>query len=323
MARHVVIEHVAHIRNVEPARGDVGGHKEGNRPIAEARECPHPVRLVEVAVDRLGVQAVLLQGLGDDIDVDLAVAKDDRVAEGIALGGDRGAQHVALHLRLSVAAWRFEFDQTLLDRVGRGRLPFHLDLLGVREEGIGDPLDLGRHGGGEEKRLARKGHEAKNSFDIRDEAHIEHPVGFVHDHDFHVVQDQLAAFEMVEQAAGRGDQHVNTLVDGCFLFLKRNAADQQRLGKLHVFGVDVEVLGHLRGKFTGRAKHQRARHPRARAATGQHGDHWQGEGSGLASAGLGDAQNVATLEGGRNRAGLNGSRGFVTRLRDGFLYFGI
>ena len=67
----------------------------------------------------------------------------------------------------------------------------------------------GRHCGGEEQRLACKWRQFENALDVGDEAHVEHAVGFVDDHDLHAGQEQLAAFEMIEQTPGRGDQHVD------------------------------------------------------------------------------------------------------------------
>jgi hypothetical protein len=167
---------------------------------------------------------------------------------------DGGAQHLAFLAWRPVAARRRELDQALLDRVGRRGLARDLDPLGVRQEGVGDPLDLGRHGGGEEQRLAGEGHKAEDALDIGDEAHVEHAVGLVDDHHLDVRQDQLAAFEMVEQAAGRGDQDIDALVDQRVLLLEADAADQERLGELHVLGIGVEVLRHLRGQFPRRAQ---------------------------------------------------------------------
>ncbi len=170
--------------------------------------------------------------------------------------------------------------------------------------------------------MAGERHKHEDPLDIGDEAHVEHPVGLVDDHDLHAGEQQLAALEMVEQPARCGDQHVNAAVDELILFLEADAADQQRLGQLHMLGVGVKVFGHLGGEFAGGAQHQAARHPRAGAATGEQGDHRQNEAGGLAGAGLGDAEHVAAFERGWNRALLNRGRGLVARLFDGFEDFG-
>ena len=103
----------------------------------------------------------------------------------------------------------------------------------------------------------------------------------------------LAALEQVEQAARRGDQHVDAAVERLFLVGEGLAADQQRHVERVVLAVDLEVLGDLGGQFAGRRDDQRARHARLGAAVGQDVDHRQGEGGGLAGAGLGEAEDIA------------------------------
>ena len=59
-----------------------------------------------------------------------------------------------------------------------------------------------------------------------------------------------------------------------------------------------------------------AHHPRLGAAGLQGLDHRQGEGGGLARAGLGDAQDVVALQGDGDRLGLDGGGGQVAGVGD-------
>jgi hypothetical protein len=136
-------------------------------------------------------------------------------------------------------------------------------------------------------------------------------------------RNSLTAFEMVEQPARRGDQHVGAAVDRGILILEADTADQKRLGELEMLGIGVERLGHLGGQFASRRQHQAARHPRPGAALGQKRDHRQGEARRLAGAGLGDAQNVATFQRGRDRLGLDRRGGFVAGLGHGLQNLGV
>ena len=68
--------------------------------------------------------------------------------------------------------------------------------------------------------------------DVGDEAHVEHAVGFVDHQKLDAGQQQLAALEMVEQPAGRGDQHVDAARQLHVLVVEGHAADQQRHGEL-------------------------------------------------------------------------------------------
>ena len=75
------------------------------------------------------------------------------------------------------------FHKDLRDGLRRRVLTFDLDLFGVGQELVGDPLDLGGHRGRKEQRLAGEGRHLEDALDIGDEPHVQHPVGLVHDHD--------------------------------------------------------------------------------------------------------------------------------------------
>ena len=271
-------------RNIQTARGHVGGDQQVHRTVAEPVQRFGAHRLVQIAVDRRGVEAMRLQRLGHHIHIHLAVAEDDGVGAAFALGLDQRAQHGALFGKAAVLARGRELDQLLFDRGRGGGLTRHFDLHRAGQEGVGDPLDLGRHGGGVEEGLAGERRQREDAFDIGDEAHVQHPVGLVHHHDLHAGQQQLAAFVMIQQAAGGGDQHINATVDQLVLFAKGHAADQQGLGQLGVLGVGFKVFRHLRRQFAGRRQHQAARHPGLGAALTQQGDHRQHKAGGLARA---------------------------------------
>ena len=117
---------------------------------------------------------------------------------------------------------------------------------------------------------------------------------------------------MVEQAAGRCDQHVDAARQLGVLVAERDAADQERDVELLVGAVFVELLLDLGGEFARRLEDQRAGHSRPGAALFEHGEHRQDEGGGLAGAGLGDAENVAAGEDVGDRLFLDGGGGGVT-----------
>ena len=310
-------------RNIEPACRHVGGHEETQRAVAERVQRAHPLRLVQIAMDRGGVEAMRLQRLGDDIDLGLAVAEDDRVLQVLALGLDQGAQQFALLLGGLVLPRRRDLDQLLGDGFRGGGLTRDLDTFGRVQEGIGDALDLGGHGSREEQRLPGEGGQLEDTLDIRDETHVEHPVGLIDHHHLDPGQQQLAALEMVQQPARRGDQHIDAAVDQLVLLAEGNPADQQRLGQAGMLGIDVEVFRHLRRQFPRRAKDQRARHPRPGPATRQPRDHRQGEAGGLAGPGLGDAQHVAAFQRRRDRARLDRGRAVIASFGHGLENFRI
>jgi len=75
------------------------------------------------------------------------------------------------------------------------------------------------------------GEQRDDPLDIRDEPHVQHPVSLVDVQDLDIVQEDPAAFDLVEQSPGSGDQHVNAAVELQILFTEGAAADQQCLGE--------------------------------------------------------------------------------------------
>ena len=193
----------------------------------------------------------------------------------------------------------------------------------IVQELLGDAPDFRRHGGGEEQRLPGERHELADALDVGDEAHVEHAVGFVDDQKLDAGHQQPAALGMVEQAARRGDQHVDAADQLAVLVVKRHAADDEGDVELVVLAVLVEAFLDLRRELAGRLEDQRARHARPRAALLEHGEHRQHEGRGLAGAGLRDAEHVAPGEHVGDRLFLDrGGGGVAGRCDGGENFFG-
>ena len=179
------------------------------------------------------------------------------------------------------------------------------------QEGFGDAADFGRHRRGEEQRLPRERDQLADPFDVGNEAHVQHAVGFVDDQQFNAGEQQPAALGMVEQPARGRDQDVDAAGQFGVLIAERDAADQQRDVEFLADAVFVELFLDLGREFAGRLQDQGAGHPCPGAALFQHGEHRQDEGRGLAGAGLGDAENVAAGQNVGDRLFLNGGRGGV------------
>ena len=200
---------------------------------------------------------------------------------------------------------------------GGRRRPGNFDSDGIVQEGFGDAGDFGRHRRGEEQRLPRERDHLADALDVRDEAHVQHAVGFVDHQQFDAGEQQPAAFGVVEQPAGRRDQDVDAARQLGVLVAERDAADQERDVEFLAGAVFIELLLDLGGEFAGRLQDQGAGHSGPGAALFQHGEHRKDEGSGLAGAGLGDAENVSAGQNMGDRLFLNGGRGGVTGGRDG------
>ena len=153
--------------------------------------------------------------------------------------------------------------------------------------------------------------------DVGDEAHVEHPVGFVDHQQVAIVEHDLAAAEQVHQPARRRDQHVDALFERLDLVAHLHAAHQQRHRERVVLAVFLEILGDLHRELARRLEDQRARHPRPAAALVQDVDHRQDEAGGLAGAGLGDPDQVLAHQHRRDRRALDRSRLVIAAVGDG------
>ena len=72
--------------------------------------------------------------------------------------------------------------------------------------------DGARHRCGKQQRLPLRRKLRDDLADVVDEAHIEHPVGFIEHEKFHLAETQRVARHEVEQPPGRGDEHVDAVL---------------------------------------------------------------------------------------------------------------
>ena len=320
VGRDVKVEHVAQVFHVEAARGDVGTDQDVELFVFESGQHFGACGLAHVAMQLPGADAALGERFVNRRDIGLAIAKHQRV--GHVFVTDQLVQRFAFELLLAVLALVLragaQRQQALGHRIGGGGGRGHGNDLRVHQEFVGQFFDFRGHGGREEQGLTDRRQHRDDFFDVGNKAHVEHAIGFVDDQNFHVAHQQVAAFEHVEQAARRGDQHVCAAVQNLGLFLHVGAADEQRLGQsLVVLAIGVEVVGNLGGQFAGRFQNQRPRHAHFCAPVGQNVNHRQGERRGLAGAGLGAGQNVAAHEDRGDGCSLNGGGGFVSCVFNG------
>ena len=159
------------------------------------------------------------------------------------------------------------------------------------------------------------GAEYEDGFDVFEEAHVEHFVGFVEDDVFDVVELEGAASKVVEDAARGADNDVDAALEGVELALDWLAA---------VDGEDVEVLevaeavdcfGNLDGELAGWGENEGLGVGVGLIHTFDYGD---GEGRGFACAGLGLGNYVAAFYEEADGLFLDGGWGFVAEVCYGF-----
>lgn len=152
-----------------------------------------------------------------------------------------------------------------------------------------------------------------------DKAHVEHAVGFVEHQDLDRGQVQKALLLQIEQTAGGGNQHIDTLFDAVDLWVHANTAKNDGGLDVEVGGVKAHVLFDLRRQLTGGSQDQRTDGlvaPLVAAAFGfgQALQHRQGKGGRFAGAGLCACQQIAALQHERDGLGLDGGRRVVALL---------
>ena len=308
--RHVVIEDVAHVGDVQAARRHVTGDKKGDLAVAECLERGHALALVHIAMQCTDIELVPVERPVDDADIFLAVAEDDGVLDVDLL--HQFAQGLPLRRRCVRCLL-----QALHDGRRGGCRRGNFDAFGSVKEIVGEALNFWRHGRREEEGLPREGKHFADALDIGNESHVEHSVGFIDHQDLDAVEQQLAALAVIEKAARRGNHHIGAAVQLLVLFVVGHAADEQRHRQFVVLAEKLEGLGDLGGKLACRLQDQRARHPRPGASTLQPRQHRQHEGGCLAGSGLGDAEHVAAGDRDRDGVRLNWGGGLEPCRFDG------
>ena len=279
------VDDVGHLVDVDAARGDVGGDQDAQLAVLEGLEGALALGLGFVAVDGASLDAAGLEIGRDLVGAVLGLGEDEAAGEGRV--GEQLGQQGAL-------ADRLDHDDRLFDALDGGGLGRDLDLDRVLEQVAGQLADLARHGGREEQVLAARGQARDDLADRLDEAEVEHLVGLVEDENLGRGEVQGLLLDVVEQAAGSGDEDVEALLDGALLGAVFHAAEDDGDAEAEAGAVDLEHLANLGRQFARRRQDQGARGARrgGHAVGGQPMQDRQGEGGGLAGAGLGDAEQI-------------------------------
>ncbi len=298
--------------DVEAARRHVGGHEHVG--LLGAEELHHAVALplVEPAVQRLRAVAVRLQRVGEFVHFEARAAEDDRRG-GILELEDAAEREALLAARHDVGGLA---DLRHLAR--RALLGLDRDALGLAQVAFGDGGDARRHRGGKERRLPRGRRGRENRLEVVGEAHVEHLVGFVEHEDLERREIERGAAQVIEGAAGRGHDDLDTAAQGADLLIHRRAAVERHHGQGRLLGVLVDRFGDLHRQLARGHEHEGARHPLLRRRRlEQPVQHRQGERGGLAGAGAGLADDVLAGQEHRNGGALDGGGFFVAEGRDG------
>ena len=296
-ARHVVVDDVRELVDVEAAGGDVGRHEQLGGAGAEPAHDPVALLLVHAAVERLGAVAAAVERLGELVDLPAGLAEHDR--RGRRLDVEDAAQRGGL----VVAADEVGGLPHAGRLAGGDGLALDLDADRVLEVPLGDLGDPRRHRGREQHGLPFRRAGGEDGVDVLGEAHVEHLVGLVeHDH-LHAVERERPPVHVVDGTARRGHHDVHAAGDRLELVHDRLAAvDRQHLGA-QALAVLVDGLADLDGELTG--GHQHERHRGGRRVLVEPLQDGQRERGGLAGAGRGLSEQVVAVDQRRDRLALD------------------
>ncbi len=149
---------------------------------------------------------------------------------------------------------------------------------------------------------------------MRQEAHVEQPVGLVDYHDFNFVELDDAALDEIDEPSGTRDEHLRALANRVDLMTLGLAADNGGTADVSVARDQIELARSLRRKFARRHDHNRGDMPRMFAM--QPVDSRDQKGRGLAAAGFSRGHHVAPAERNRDSSGLDRGRCMMTAVFD-------
>mmetsp|Transcript_75728 Transcript_75728/g.201272 ORF Transcript_75728/g.201272 Transcript_75728/m.201272 type:complete len:332 (-) Transcript_75728:128-1123(-) len=217
----VVVDHVPHVPDVQPALGHVSGDQ--HRLVAVLELLQHPVALLLrlVAVEREAGPAVDAQFSRQRVAAPLRAAEDEQLR----------AVHQVLQEpdELGLLGLLIAHDHVLVDeRVRLARLDegaAHLHQQGAgQQEARRERLDLRRPRRREHERLAVGAHLLQQPAQLRLKAEVQHAVGLV-DHDVRAPRKlRLLRAEQIGEPAGCRDQNLGRLAERLHLWLLRHAA---------------------------------------------------------------------------------------------------
>src|SRR5271170_3533098 len=287
--------------DVYATRCDVRGDHRPRFAAPERFQRALALALALVAVDGGGDDSSFLEGFGDAVGAALGASEDDRSRHFRVF--EEFDEHVAL-------LGRVDQDHAVIDSIRGLGYRGDRDLDGIAQQLGGKRAYVRRHRRGKEQVLPLLRDAAYDLSDRLDEAEVQHLIDFIEHQEFDRAEIGRAGVQVIEQSAGRRNQDVQPLGERTNLRAVRHAAedhgDLERQPRREI----AETLRDLTGEFARRAEHEGpCSELRRRAGIGEQlVEDRQREGRRLASAGLGDADEIAALHQRGNRLCLDRRR---------------
>jgi hypothetical protein len=296
VGRQIEVQHAGHAVDVDPTRGNVGGHQRRHLAVGERFQCPGALPLGTPTMDRRRFDAHALELLRHPVGAVARAAEHHRRACVIdEISGKR-------QLLRAIG-----FDEAMAHggKVGFGfpNLVAHRLMLIAVDQYLHVVVECRRV----QLSLAALGRHVQQLADRGQKAHVGHAVGLIDHHLVDVTEADTALLDQVGQPSWTCDEDVDAPVQRRALWIHADAAvDGQHVaapGRRQRLKLATDLFGQL----TGGRQHQGAR--LARGAAPHLGDQWQAEGQRLTRAGWGTSQHVTAGESVGDGSDLDVKRG--------------
>ena len=281
----VEIHHLRQLGDIQAPGRDVRGHQHPYLAVLEVGQGLGARRLALVAVDGRGIDAGLLQLLGELVGAVLGAAEYQYLLPVILF------HQLLQHRGLVFLVHRVD---PLFHALGGGVGGRNFHLHRVVQDAPGKLPDLVGEGCRKQQVLAPGRQQLQDTAYIVDKAHIQHTIGFVQHQDFYFVKTHFALLVKIEQAAGCGDQNIHALAQRGDLRVDFYPTEHHRRFERQVLAVGDHALLYLGSQFASGSNDQCARAMRVRGRMGaQQLQDRQDETRRLTGAGLGCRHNIA------------------------------
>ncbi len=294
--RDVVVDDVRDPLDVDAAGSDVGRDQDLHPPPAEIAERALPLALAPVPVEGGDRVAAPEEELREAVGAVLGAREDDDAGDLVAR--EHGVEQVGLPVPAHGV-------NGLGDPRGGARWRGQVDARRILEGFLGHGVQIRRHRGREEHRLALGREMAQDAAQVGRESHVDHAVGFVQYQDFDEVQAQRQPVVEVEEATRRGDQEIEPQFQHPLLGRQRHAAVHDAHPDVGEPGIIAGIRLHLGRQLAGRGEHQGAQ---ALGSVEEPREDRQHERGGLSGAGLRRGDQILAREHQGDRATLDGRR---------------
>jgi hypothetical protein len=291
--------------DVDAATDDVGGDQNGNLAAAKSAHYSIARGLGKITMNGRNTLDHPAQTVRKPVGPPLGAGEDDALPWSVTL--EQKKQQVEFPVGI-------DGNIELLDRVDRWLILGKIDLERLEHVTLREFSHIGVDRGRQQKRLARRGQLAKDPFDIRAEANVEHPIGLI-EYDVHdIAEIQRSSLDMVEHTARRADHNVDTARQGADLTLDGLTAECPANDDVAAESQPLQLARNLLSQLAGGRQDDRLR---PSSPGFEHLNDRNSKGSRFAGAGFGLSDDIESIERLGNECSLNGAGCNVADLLQG------